>query len=150
MTVGVKKHLSYAYDHFERWSTCSVSHLCFMMFSVYWNVKPFLKCNFVGFGTYMYSYIAKLADFYLYSLWKIIKIETGLALMNVQLMVFYLIEQNCLGFDLPDCSKLKGLTMIFAGQEHPLIIFRSKEIFQNKYQNSHKFAEIMKKNRVFG
>ena len=38
--------------------------------------------------------------------------------------------------------------MIFAGQENPLIIFRSKEIyiyFQNKYQNPHKFAEIMRK-----
>ena len=48
---------------------------------------------------------------------------------------------------------LKGLTMIFTGQENPFIIFRSKEnihMFQNKYQNPHKFAEIMKKNRVFG
>ena len=42
--------------------------------------------------------------------------------------------------------------MIFAGQENLFIIFRSKEIyiFQNKYQNPHKFAEIMKKNTVFG
>ena len=50
-------------------------------------------------------------------------------------------------------STLKGLTMIFAGQENPYIIFRSKEIYiyfkrSNKYP--HKFAEIMKKNMVFG
>ena len=40
--------------------------------------------------------------------------------------------------------------MIFAGQENPLIIFKSKEIYtyQNKYQNPHKFPEIMKKNMV--
>ena len=43
--------------------------------------------------------------------------------------------------------------MIFAGQKTPFIIFRSKEIyyiFQNKSQNPHQFAVIMKKNRVFG
>ena len=48
---------------------------------------------------------------------------------------------------------LKGLAMIFAGQENPFIIFRSKEInmyFKKQKKNPHKFAEIMKKNRVFG
>ena len=48
---------------------------------------------------------------------------------------------------------LKGLAMIFAGLENPFIIFRSQEnihLFQNKYQNPHKFANITKKNRVFG
>ena len=48
---------------------------------------------------------------------------------------------------------LKGLAMIFAGQKTPFIIFRSKEIyyiFQNKSQNPHQFAVIMKKNGVFG
>ena len=42
--------------------------------------------------------------------------------------------------------------MIFDGQENPFIFFRSKKIYmsQNKWQNPHKFAEIMKKNRVFG
>ena len=39
--------------------------------------------------------------------------------------------------------------MIFASQENPLIILKSKEIyiFQTKLQNPHKFAEIMKKTR---
>ena len=53
---------------------------------------------------------------------------------------------------------LKGLAMIFAGQENPFIIFRSKEIYIYFKTNSkipHKFAEITKKkkkkkNRVFG
>ena len=47
----------------------------------------------------------------------------------------------------------KGLAMIFADQETPFIFFRSKEIniyFKTKTKNFHKFAEIMKKNRVFG
>ena len=37
--------------------------------------------------------------------------------------------------------ELKGLAMIFDGQENPFIIFRSKEIYiiQNKEQSPHKF-----------
>ena len=52
-----------------------------------------------------------------------------------------------------DVIKLEGLAIIFAGQENPFIIFRSKEIyiyFKTNQKNPHKFAEIMKKNRVFG
>ena len=42
--------------------------------------------------------------------------------------------------------------MIFAGQENPFIIFRSKEIYILKQitKSPFKFAEIVKKNRVFG
>ena len=48
---------------------------------------------------------------------------------------------------------LKGLAMIFAGQENPFNIFISKEIYiysKKKYENPHKFAEIMKKNILKG
>ena len=45
--------------------------------------------------------------------------------------------------------QLKGLTIIFAGQENPFIIFRRKEIPKEIYiyiktnkNNPHKFAEI--------
>ena len=38
--------------------------------------------------------------------------------------------------------------MIFADWENPLITFRSI-IFQNKWQNPHKFAEIMKEKQGF-
>ena len=50
-------------------------------------------------------------------------------------------------------EQLKGLTMIFAGQEKSIYHLQKQgniNIFQNKYQNPHKFAEIMKKNRVLG
>ena len=43
---------------------------------------------------------------------------------------------------------LKGLDIIFAGQENTFIIFRSKEIyiyFKTNKKIPHKFAEIMKK-----
>ena len=42
--------------------------------------------------------------------------------------------------------------MIFAGQENPFIISRSKEIyiyFRTNNKNPNKFAEVLKKNRVF-
>ena len=42
---------------------------------------------------------------------------------------------------------LKGLAMIFADQENPFIIFRSKEIsvyFKTNNKNPRKFAEKMK------
>ena len=45
-------------------------------------------------------------------------------------------------------GKLKGLAMIFAGQENPFIIFRSKEIYIYLKTNNkipHKFVEITKK-----
>ena len=50
-------------------------------------------------------------------------------------------------------KSLKGLAMIFAGQENPFIIFRSKKIYIYFKTNNRIpiiFAEIMKKNSVFG
>ena len=43
--------------------------------------------------------------------------------------------------------------MIFPGQENPFIIFSSKEIYIYSRTNNeipYKFAEIMKKNKIFG
>ena len=50
--------------------------------------------------------------------------STHLIHLVIELSLFILYDQMQMGFLL----KLKGLAMIFAGQENPLIIFRSKEI----------------------
>ena len=50
-------------------------------------------------------------------------------------------------------SKLKGTDHDFCWSGKPIYHLQKQgniHIFQNKYQNPHKFAEIMKKNRVFG
>ena len=48
---------------------------------------------------------------------------------------------------------LKGTDHDFCWSGKPIYHLQKQgniHIFQNKYQNPHKFAEIMKKNRVFG
>ena len=64
--------------------------------------------------------------------------------------LFYFMNSTILisVYDFVDC--LKGLAMIFAGQENPFIIFRSKEIYIYFKPNNKipiKFAEVMKKSR---
>ena len=50
-------------------------------------------------------------------------------------------------------AQLKGTDHDFCWSGKPIYHLQKQgniHIFQNKYQNPHKFAEIMKKNRVFG
>ena len=57
-------------------------------------------------------------------------------------------DENVIGI-----SAFKGTGHDFCWSEKPIYHLQKQgniHIFQNKYQNSHKCAEIMKKNRVFG
>ena len=52
----------------------------------------------------------------------------------------------------PILQKIKGTDHDFCWSGKPIYHLQKQgntHIFQNKYQNPHKFAEIMKKNRVF-